>query len=84
MLEGLPPPTHLLVFGPKKLPELDKSIRGGYPWLQASHERRREAGQRQTHHRGRLQLTDEAKTNVRSAGDFSGTDSANILLFEEI
>jgi Sec-independent protein translocase protein TatA len=60
MFEGLFQPIHvlaifglaLLVFGPNKLPELSKGIGEGDPWLQVSHEKRREAGQRQTHHRG--------------------------------
>ena len=46
MLEGLFQPMHLLVifgiallvFGPKKLPELGKGIRRGYPGLQVSYE----------------------------------------------
>jgi oxalate decarboxylase/phosphoglucose isomerase-like protein (cupin superfamily) len=42
-------------------------------------ERRREAAQRQTHHHGRPKLTDEAKTNVRSARNISGADSAKNL-----
>ena len=87
MLEGLFQPAHLLVifgiallvFGPRKFPELGKRHRGAYPWLQVRHEIRREAGQCQTHHRGRPQPTDEAKTHVGSARDVSGTDRANNL-----
>jgi hypothetical protein len=92
MLEELFQPTHLLVtlgiallvFGPEEASRTRQRHLGGYPWLQVSHERRKEAGQRQTHHRGRPKLTDEAKTNVRSARDISGTDSTNNLFFEEI
>ena len=50
MFEGLFQPMHLLVifgiallvFGPKKLPELGKGI-GGYPGLQISHDGSTEA-----------------------------------------
>jgi sec-independent protein translocase protein TatA len=48
MFEGLFQPMHLLVifglallvFGPKKLPELGKGTRRGDSWLQGSHARR--------------------------------------------
>ena len=51
MFEGLFQPVHLLVifgiallvFGPKKLPELGKGVRRGHSWLQVSRERGREA-----------------------------------------
>jgi sec-independent protein translocase protein TatA len=88
MFEGLFQPTHLLVifgiallvFDPKKLPELGKGIGEGIRGLKsAMKEQGREAGQRQTHQHGRPKLTDEAKTNFRSARDISGADRTKNL-----
>jgi sec-independent protein translocase protein TatA len=82
MFEGLFQPTHLLVifgiallvFGPKKLPELGKGIGEGIRGFKSAM-KEKEAGQR-THRRGRPKLTDEAKTNAGFARDTSEADSA--------
>jgi sec-independent protein translocase protein TatA len=79
MLEGLFQPMHLLVifgiallvFGPKKLPELGKGIGEGIRGFKSAMKEEEKAGQRQTDHGGTPKLTDEAKTNVRSAQDIS-------------
>ena len=76
MLEGLFQPMHLLVifgiallvFGPKKL---GKGIGEGIRGFKSAMKEEEKAGQRQTDHGGTPKLTDEAKTNVRSAQDIS-------------
>jgi sec-independent protein translocase protein TatA len=87
MFEGLFQPTHLLVilgiallvFGPKKLPELGKGIGEGIRGFKSAMKEKEEEKPTSDPSARETEADREAKTNFTSARDISGADSTKNL-----